>query len=206
MASPSMSPTASPGRSSRPSISRKTSDSDHPLRRDSSSSNNIPAVPVAPAATAAPTVTSLPRLLWSLQVPLHITHASQPDAAPFVTSVPRFSYLAFLLPRLTVYFGAPCSSFHHEGILLRNLAVGLLVDLYQPETRPWRLVVSDGPEWDIADTFTNAVKEADFVRNGNARQIMSLSKEHSTALWNAVRDSKLLSSVPIHLAMVKGKE
>jgi autophagy-related protein 5 len=105
-------------------------------------------------------------------------------------SVPRFSYLALLLPRLAAYYGAPCSSFHHEEILLRNLAVGLLLDLYQPDALPWRLVVADGPEWDIADTFTNSAKEADFVRNGNANRIMSLSKENSTALWNAVKDSK----------------
>jgi autophagy-related protein 5 len=124
-------------------------------------------------------------------VPLFITHASRPDAIPFIVSVPRFSYLALLLPRLTAYYGAPCSSFHHEDILLRNLAVGLLVDLYQPASLPWRLVVGDGPEWDIADTFTNSAKEADFVRNGNAKQIMSLSKDHSTALWNAVQDSQL---------------
>ncbi|KAK4244616.1 autophagy protein Apg5-domain-containing protein [Corynascus novoguineensis] len=134
------------------------------------------------------TPTALPETLWSLQVPLYITHASKP-ANPFIVSVPRFSYLALLLPRLTAYYGLPCSSFHHEDIQLRNLAVGLLVDLYQPPTLPWRLVVSDGPEWDIADTFTNAAKEADFVRNGNAKQIMSLSKEHSTALWNAVQDN-----------------
>lgn len=141
------------------------------------------------------TPTALPETLWSLQVPLYITHASKP-ANPFIVSVPRFSYLALLLPRLTAYYGLPCSSFHHEDIQLRNLAVGLLVDLYQPPTLPWRLVVSDGPEWDIADTFTNAAKEADFVRNGNAKQIMSLSKEHSTALWNAVQDSKSCFSLP----------
>ncbi|KAL2258107.1 hypothetical protein VTK26DRAFT_8719 [Humicola hyalothermophila] len=133
--------------------------------------------------TAAP----LLQTLWSLQVPLYITHSSQP-ANPFIVSVSRFSYLALLLPRLTAYYGMPCSSFHHEEVQLRNLAVGLLVDLYQP-TLPWRLVVGDGPEWDIADTFTNSAKEADFVRNGNAKQIMSLSKEHSTALWNAVQDN-----------------
>jgi autophagy-related protein 5 len=122
-------------------------------------------------------------------VPLYITHATRP-ASPFIVSVPRFSYLALLLPRLTAYYGVPCSSFHHEDIQLRNLAVGLLLDLYQPAALPWRLVVADGPEWDIADTFTNSAKEADFVRNGNAKQIMSLSKEHSTALWNSVQDSK----------------
>ncbi|KAH6649693.1 autophagy protein Apg5-domain-containing protein [Chaetomium tenue] len=140
--------------------------------------------PDTPSAAATP----LPQTLWSLQVPLHITHASK-STAPFIVSVPRFSYLALLLPRLTAYYGLPCSSFHHEEIQLRNLAVGLLVDLYQPATLPWRLVVGDGPEWDIADTFTNSAKEADFVRNGNAKQIMSLSKEHSTALWHAVQDN-----------------
>jgi autophagy-related protein 5 len=89
---------------------------------------------------------------------LYITHASRPDSAPFITSIPRFSYLALLLPRLAAFFGSSCSSFHHEEIQLRNLAVGLLVDLYQPEL-PWRLVVGDGPEWDIGDTFLNGVKE-----------------------------------------------
>ncbi|KAJ1326709.1 autophagy-related protein 5 [Microdochium nivale] len=105
-------------------------------------------------------------------------------------------------PRLGAFFAAaaaadnnnnsnnllPCSSFHHEGVLLRNLAVGLLADLYQP-TLPWRLTVAGGPGWDIADTFLNSAKEADFVRNGNAQRIMSLSKEHTTALWNAVQDN-----------------
>ena len=93
----------------------------------------------------------------SLQVPLLITHSAQPNS-PFITSIPRFSYLALLLPRLSAYYGTSCSSFHHEEVQLRNLAVGLLVDLYQP-TLPWRLVVGDGPEWDIGDTFMNSAKE-----------------------------------------------
>ncbi|KAK4121051.1 hypothetical protein N657DRAFT_578407 [Parathielavia appendiculata] len=145
------------------------------------------------AAQAA--LTPLPLTLWNLQVPLYITQATgPPNTPPFIVSVPRFSYLSFLLPRLTAHYGGmPCSSFHHEDVQLRNLAVGLLFDLYQPPTLPWRLVVSDGPEWDIADTFTNSAKEADFVRNGNAKQIMSLSKEHSTALWNAVQDNDYAS-------------
>ncbi|TGJ84287.1 hypothetical protein E0Z10_g4502 [Xylaria hypoxylon] len=137
------------------------------------------------------TSVSVPQTLWDLQVPLYITHASAPNT-PFVTAVPRFSYLALLLPRLSAYFGLPCSSFHHEDVLLRNLAVGLLVDLYQP-TLPWRLVVGDGTSWDIGDTFLNSAKEADFVRNGNAKQIMSLSKENTTALWNAVKDNDYAS-------------
>ncbi len=95
--------------------------------------------------------------LWDARIPLHITHASAPTA-PFITSIPRFSYLTLLLPRLSAFFGTPCSSFHFEHVLLRNLAVGLLVDLYQPSL-PWRLVVNDGVSWDISDTFLNAAKE-----------------------------------------------
>ncbi|KAK4179312.1 putative autophagy protein 5 [Triangularia setosa] len=136
----------------------------------------------------------LPQTLWSLQIPLYITHVSQPTTNPFVISIPRFSYLALLLPRLSAYFNPlPCSSFHYEDVQLRNLAVGLLVDLYLPSgsagSLPWRLTVGDGPEWDMADTFTNSAKEADFVRNGNAKQIMGLSKDDSTALWNSVQDN-----------------
>lgn len=33
-------------------------------------------------------------------------------------------------------------------------------------------------------------RQADFVRNGNAKQIMSLSKENTTTLWNSVQNSK----------------
>ncbi|KAG8168833.1 hypothetical protein KVR01_001582 [Diaporthe batatas] len=117
----------------------------------------------------------IPQALWDLRVPLHITRKAAPGApgAPFITSVPRFSYLAQLLPRLSSFFATPCSSFHHEEVQMRNLPVGLLVDLYQPDL-PWRL-------------------HADFVRNGNAKQIMSLSKEHTTALWNAVQDNDYAS-------------
>lgn len=87
-----------------------------------------------------------------------IRHSSCPAATPFITSLPRFSYLALLLPRLAAYFKAPCSSFHHEEVQLRNLAAGLLLDLYQP-TLPWQLTVGDEPGWDIGDTFLNCVKE-----------------------------------------------
>lgn len=144
---------------------------------------------------------SIPQTLWDLQVPLYITHVSAPNA-PFVTTVPRFSYLAFLLPRLTAYFGLPCSSFHHEDVLLRNLSVGLLVDLYQPPL-PWRLTVADGMSWDIADTFINSAKEADFVRNGNAKKIMSLSKENTTALWNAVMDNDFTAFSNVNALLLK---
>ncbi|KAK7413395.1 autophagy protein 5 [Neonectria punicea] len=129
----------------------------------------------------------IPQTLWNARIPLHITHPSSPTT-PFITSIPRFSYLALLLPRLSTFFDSPCSSFHFEDVQLRNLAVGLLVDLYQPPL-PWRLTVNEGVGWDIADTFLNCVKEADFIRNGNANQIMKMSKDHTTQLWNSVMDN-----------------
>ena len=129
----------------------------------------------------------IPQALWDARIPLHITHPSSPTT-PFITSIPRFSYLALLLPRLSAFFDTPCSSFHFEDVLLRNLAAGLLVDLYRPPL-PWRLVVNDGLGWDISDTFLNSAKEADFVRNGNANQIMKMSKDDTTSLWHAVIDN-----------------
>ncbi|KAI5288632.1 autophagy protein 5 [Ascosphaera aggregata] len=63
---------------------------------------------------------------------------------------------------------------------------------------PWKIHVhfDDFPEKDLIksddsgkaliDTYMNSVKEADFLRNGTAKQIMSLSKENSSGLWEAV--------------------
>ncbi|GAB1202157.1 autophagy protein 5 [Aspergillus pseudonomiae] len=65
---------------------------------------------------------------------------------------------------------------------------------------PWRLVVhfSDWPDEELVrldaegmvmnDAFINSVKEADFLRNGTAKGIMSLSKEDSSGLWKSVQD------------------
>ncbi|KAL6878856.1 autophagy protein Apg5 domain-containing protein [Trichoderma novae-zelandiae] len=143
---------------------------------------------------------SIPQALWAARIPLHITHRSAPST-PLVTSVPRFSYLSLLLPRLSAFFDAPCSSFHFEDVQLRNLAVGLLADLYAPSL-PWRLVVDDGVAWDIGDTFLNSVKEADFVRYGNANQIMKMSKEHTTQLWNSVIDNDYAAFSKIHTRLL----
>jgi autophagy-related protein 5 len=100
----------------------------------------------------------IPQTLWAKRIPLHITHASVPSAPPLILAVPRFGYLALLFSRLAVYFGRLGSSFHYEGVLLRNLPIGLLVDLYRPQL-PWRLVIDEGDAWDISDTFLNGVKE-----------------------------------------------
>ncbi|KAH6674256.1 autophagy protein Apg5-domain-containing protein [Halenospora varia] len=127
--------------------------------------------------------------IWSSTIPLYITHPS--STTPYLIRIPRLSYLPLLLPRLTLFFG-PCSSFSHEGIPLKNLPVGLLCDLYQPSL-PWRLTLGDGPLFDMHDTFMNSVKEADFIRYGTAQGIMSMSKDDSTQLWNAVQDNDFTS-------------
>jgi hypothetical protein len=99
--------------------------------------------------------TTMQSQIWSSTIPLHITHPS--STTPYLIHVPRVSYLNLLLPRLTTFYG-PCSSFSYEGIPLKNLPVGLLCDLYQPPL-PWRVVLGDGPLFDIHDTFINSVKE-----------------------------------------------
>lgn len=69
---------------------------------------------------------------------------------------------------------------------------------------PWRLVLhfTQWPDEQLVrlddegkflhDAFINSVKEADFVRNGTAKGIMSLSKDDSTQLWQAVVDRECL--------------
>lgn len=64
---------------------------------------------------------------------------------------------------------------------------------------PWRLtihytefpgdhLISLDPEGKtMQDTFINSVKEADVVRNGTARTVMSMSKEDSDNLWLSVQ-------------------
>lgn len=65
---------------------------------------------------------------------------------------------------------------------------------------PWHLTIhySDFPSDQLIqlnvdgramlDTFINSVKEADFIRNGTARTVMSLSKDDSDNLWLAVQN------------------
>jgi len=65
---------------------------------------------------------------------------------------------------------------------------------------PWKLVVHyselpsdqlyplDAEGRAMRDSFVNAVKEADFIRNGSARTVMGMSKEDSENLWKSVGD------------------
>lgn len=64
---------------------------------------------------------------------------------------------------------------------------------------PWRLTIHytdypgdqliqlDSEGRALLDSYINAVKEADFIRNGSAKTVMSMSKEDSDSLWRAVQ-------------------
>ncbi|RKF53428.1 Autophagy protein 5 [Golovinomyces cichoracearum] len=145
--------------------------------------------------------------IWNSTIPICIRHESSPT--PYLILVPRLSYFPLLLPRLILFFGSTESennaaltltSFSYEGILLKNLPVGLLYDLYQPSL-PWPLSLGDGPLYEMHDTFINSVKEADFIRNGTAKGVISMSKEDSTQLWNStlLNPPTLLKHVPLRL-------
>ena len=82
---------------------------------------------------------------------------------------------------------------------------------------PWRLTVhfTDWPEQALVrpdaegkvlhDAFINSVKEADFLRNGTAKGIMSLSKDDSTTLWNAVQERRIAPSWDCFIVMANGR-
>ena len=108
-----------------------------------------------------------------------------------------------------------------EGVPLKwHYPLGLLYDLFSgaepvnldqqdraasaPAPIPWRLtthytdypgdqLIQLDPEGRaLLDSYINAVKEADFIRNGTARTVMSLSKDDSDNLWRAVETRKYL--------------
>lgn len=49
-----------------------------------------------------------------------------------------------------------------------------------------QLIPLDADRRALLDSYINAVKEADFIRNGSAKTVMSMSKDDSDNLWRAV--------------------
>lgn len=81
----------------------------------------------------------------------------------------------------------------------------------EDNVRPFRLTVSFSPRDRedkhllispdpaiVHDSFINSVKEADFVRSGTAKPIMSLSATESKLLWTAVQEHNLDIFAPIY--------
>ncbi|KAF1998050.1 autophagy protein 5 [Amniculicola lignicola CBS 123094] len=62
---------------------------------------------------------------------------------------------------------------------------------------PKELVKLDADGKILHDLYINSVKEADYLRNGNGRTVMSLSEKDSTQLWDGVRqhDSQLFQPI-----------
>ena len=54
----------------------------------------------------------------------------------------------------------------------------------------------------LHDSFINSVKEADFLRSGTAKPIMTLSAQESKALWKSTQDNDLLTFSKIHNSLV----
>jgi autophagy-related protein 5 len=100
-----------------------------------------------------------------------------------------------------------------------HLPIGLLYDIYvsssSPDSAPplpFKLILhfQNGSELNLIsaepavlhDAFINSVKEADFLRSGTAKPIMSLSAADSKALWSAVQSHDLGTYRPIYSALL----
>ena len=213
--------------------------------RNSPKPSSKPSNPHIGSSSPKPSSRIVPKVVDYVQ-------AAEPPL-PYITRVPRLSYLPLLLPKLSAFFGKRLSNFSFEGIELMPLPVGLLVDLYGPGL-PWKIEVGDGfgggmkDLKGVEDSWMNSVKEvrqhsfrlnllslvhwfcpcfvlplptalldatyisltlhqADFLRNGTGKAIMSLSREDSTSLFHSVLDldlstysrlySRLLTSQPL---------
>lgn len=115
------------------------------------------------------------------------------------------------------YDGVPLKWQHPIGLLFDLFSGNEPVLLDDPDRKPgggngnsnntyalpWKLTLHFG-DWpgeqliplDFAgkvhhDAYMNSVKEADFLRNGTAKVIMSLSKDDSTKLWQSVAEHNL---------------
>jgi len=147
----------------------------------------------------------------------YLVHVPRISYLPFLLPRLHAFFQTFLIdPDVPLH----ASWFSFENVPLRWYhPVGLLYDLFSGletgskrddriegapgDDLPWKLVIhfSNYPYNQLAqmdaegkavhDAFINTVKEADFLRYGNAKGIMSLSKDDSTAFWKSVQDHNL---------------
>lgn len=106
-----------------------------------------------------------------------------------------------------------------------HLPLGLLYDIYVLSTQdaspdhlssaplPFKLTLHFTPGSErpplldptpvvLHDSFINSVKEADFLRSGTAKPIMTLSAQESKALWTSTQDNDLATFSKIHSSLV----
>ncbi|MCJ1385223.1 autophagy protein 5 [Xylographa soralifera] len=142
------------------------------------------------------------------QADLYLIHYPRLAYLPFLLPILHAFFASFLIaPEINSVDGW----FSFEGVPLKwHYPLGLLYDLFsgasplqaqaeEPQNPlPWRLTLHfsgwpadqlvplDAEGKVLHDAFINSVKEADFLRNGSAKEIMTLSKNDSTQLWKSV--------------------
>ncbi len=106
-----------------------------------------------------------------------------------------------------------------------HLPLGLLYDVYVASTQdarqehlvatplPFKLTLHFTPDPEkpslqdatpvvLHDSFINSVKEADFLRSGTAKPIMTLPAQESKTLWTSTQDGDLQAFSKIHNSLV----
>ncbi|KAL6243757.1 Autophagy protein 5 [Rhinocladiella similis] len=116
--------------------------------------------------------------------------------------------------------------FTYDNVPLKwHLPLGLLYDIYvlstqdaghdhaASESLPFKLTLHFTPDETrlsmldatpvvLHDSFINSVKEADFLRSGTAKPIMTLSAQESKALWTSTQEGDLTTFSKIHSSLV----
>ncbi|XP_004140815.1 autophagy protein 5 isoform X2 [Cucumis sativus] len=155
------------------------------------------------------------KYIWEGAIPLQIhLHESEvttvPPPPPAMVLAPRIGYLPLLASQIKPYFGSTLPPgvdtiwFEYQGLPLKwNIPTGVLFDLLcaEPE-RPWNLTVhfrgyprqllipcegEDSIKW----SFINSLKEADYIINGNTKNVMSMSEPDLLELWRSVSNVDL---------------
>ncbi|BFZ62830.1 hypothetical protein YB2330_003940 [Saitoella coloradoensis] len=116
------------------------------------------------------------RLVFNGSIPLKITlsnteSSSWDQTTPYYMEIPRISYLPVYLERLIEFF--------RRFLLDEGTASAENAWFSTAEVRRY------GP-MALRDVYMNKLKEADFLRCGSAKRVMSLSKHDSDALWQSV--------------------
>ncbi|CAN0913999.1 Autophagy protein 5 [Linum grandiflorum] len=155
------------------------------------------------------------KYVWMGAIPLQIhLHESEvttvPPPQPALILAPRIGYLPLLLHLIKPHFsstlppGVDTVWFEYKGLPLKwYIPTGVLFDLLcaEPE-RPWNLTIhfrgypshllipcdgEDSVKWN----FINSLKEADYIINGNCKNVMHMSQSDQMDLWNSVVNANM---------------
>ncbi|XP_065850538.1 autophagy protein 5 [Euphorbia lathyris] len=155
------------------------------------------------------------KYVWQGAIPLQI-HLDEsevttlPPPPPAFILAPRIGYLPLLIPLIKPYFatalppGVDTVWFDYKGLPLKwHIPTGVLYDVLcaEPE-RPWNLTVHfrgypsnllipcEGEET-VKWSFINSLKEADYIVNGNCKNVMNMSQSDQVELWHSVMNGNM---------------